>query len=76
MSFESVTLVGVLDNWPNKRGQRVKKKINSTMVDEPGGKWFSGSMIELFANKPVAKHGSVLATSVVHAEAVQWGHHL
>jgi len=51
-------LVGVLDEWPNKRGQRVKKKINSTMVDEP-----------------VAKHGSVLAASVVHAEVVQWGHH-
>ena len=33
-------------------------------------------MIKLAANKPVAKHGSVLATSVVHAEVVQWGHHL
>ena len=39
--------------------------------------WVNNQLvIKEVANKPVAKHGSVLATSVVHAEVVQWGHHL
>ena len=39
-----------------------------------GQQWIGD--FKLAVNKPVAKHGSVLATSVVHAEVVQWGHHL
>ena len=31
---------------------------------------------QLLANKPVAKHSSVLTAGVVHGKVGQWGHHL